>query len=416
MTDSALTERSPSARSNPSRLPARMSAAIVVDGIGTGMFLPFSVLFFVHVAGLPVAEVGACLTGASLLALPTPMVTGPLVDRFGPLPLVVAGNVLGAAGYAVYPWVGGAWQLVAAAFLTACGQSVFWTANTVLIARAASPQGRAGWFARQSAARNAGYGLGALAGAGVVVADSRTAYLLLAAVNAASCLAAAALFRLSPLDRAARGVRQDDTATAHGSYRTVLRQRNLLLLTAAGFGLVLCMNVLPVLLTSYLTKVLGRWVFLGGLAVTANTVLVVVGQTWVTGRVRHRAPVRVVQAAAIAWAAAFLCLWALAVVPWWVAAPCLLVAVAALTLAEMLYGPTVNALAAQIAPAGAEGRHLAVFQLSWSVGSALAPAALTGLLSAGPGRLWAVLLGVCAVCAAALGPIPATRPAAAPPP
>ena len=406
------TVREPDSRARPRpAVPVRLATAVAADGIGTGMFLPFSVLFFVHIVGLPLPVVGACLSAASLLALPASVVVGSLVDRIGPLPFVVGGNLLSAGAFTAYLWVGSAWQLVAVGFVAAVGQTVLRTAGAALVSTMAEADDRAGWFAWQSAARNAGYGVGAVAGTSLVALGSHTAYLLLAGVNAASYVVAAALLWRLP------GVRAPEkpppaapaapaAADARAGYGSVLRERRLLLLSSAGLGLVLCMNVLPVLLTSYLAAVLGRWGFLGGMAITANTVAVVLGQTSLTRRVQRFPQVRVVQAAAGAWTVAFLCLWALAAVPWWGAATALLGAVAALTLAEMLYGPTVGALAARIAPARAPGRHLGVFYLSWSVGSALAPAVLTWLLSQGRQWPWIALIAVCAASAAALGRLP----------
>jgi len=55
-----------------------------------------------------------------------------------------------------------------------------------------------------------------------------------------------------------------------------------------------------------------------------------------------------------------------------------------------------------LAPADAPGRHLAAFQLSWSIGQAAAPALLTWLLSRGAAWPWLVLAAICALTAAAI--------------
>ena len=41
-------------------------AAMVTDSVGTGMFLPFTVLYFVHAAELTAPAVGVALTVAGL--------------------------------------------------------------------------------------------------------------------------------------------------------------------------------------------------------------------------------------------------------------------------------------------------------------------------------------------------------------
>ena len=375
--------------------------ALVVDGIGSGLFLPFAVLYFLHTTTIALATVGASLTAASLLALPTPLAVGPLIDRFGPRALTVAGNLVSAAAFGAYLVVGQPWQLVAAAFVAGVGQTTSWTALVSLVGLVAVPEERAHWFAVQSATRNAGYGLGGVVGALTVSLGGSWAYLLLAAVNAVSFLAVAtviARWRVpahSP-DRAPReSVR----------YLDVVRDRRLLLISGTNLLLVICMNVLSVLVTVYLTDALRQPAWVGGALFTLNTILVMVVQTTVTRRTNgHRRP-RVIQAAAAAWAVAFILLWLLASASAWLVIPGAVLAVCALTLAEMLHAPTINALAVDTAPAAAAGRYLATYQLSWGVGSALAPGLLIWLLTRSPELPWPVLIVTCGLAACCVGSI-----------
>lgn len=48
----------------------RFVAAIVIDSIGTGAFVPVSMLFFLATTSLTLVQVGVALTTAGLLALP----------------------------------------------------------------------------------------------------------------------------------------------------------------------------------------------------------------------------------------------------------------------------------------------------------------------------------------------------------
>jgi MFS family permease len=100
----------------------------------------------------------------------------------------------------------------------------------------------------------------------------------------------------------------------------------------------------------------------------------------------------VLQAAALCWIAAFLLFWALTITPHPLLAAALLAAIAAFTLAGMLQGPTINAIVVDLAPANAPGRHLAAFQLSWSLGQAAAPPLLLWLLSRGAQWPWIALI------------------------
>jgi MFS family permease len=118
----------------------------------------------------------------------------------------------------------------------------------------------------------------------------------------------------------------------------------------------------------------------------------------------------VLQAAAGCYAAAFLLFWALTITPHLLLVAVLLAAIVAFTVAEVLQGPTINALVVDIAPANASGRHMAAFQLSWSLSQAAAPLLLTWLLSRGPQWPWIALMAACALAITAAQRSARTRP------
>ena len=394
-------------------------AAMAVDSTGTGLFLSFAVLYFLHTTALPLTLIGGGLTTAYLVALPAPVAVGPLLDRFGPRRVVAVGNLLSVLAFTSYIFVGSLWQLILAAFVASAGPATFWTATRALVAVVARPAERGSWFAMQTMIRNAGYGLGGIVGAAAVSAGSRWAYLLLAAVNAASYLLAAILVLRwkVPAEGDPRMDRHhtppSHQETARGSYRHLLRDRALVLVAGVNVAFVLCLSVLTVLLAVYITRVLSLPAWLAGALFTVNTVLVVIMQTATTQCVRGYRPMRVLQAAAGCYVAAFLLFWALTITLHALLLAVLLAAIVAFTVAEVLQGPTINALLVDIAPASASGRHMAAFQLSWSLGQAAAPLLLTWLLSRGPQWPWIALM---AACALAITAVQRLRAYPAPPP
>ena len=146
----------------------------------------------------------------------------------------------------------------------------------------------------------------------------------------------------------------------------------------------LCAQVLTVVLSVYVVATLHLAAWIVGMLFTLNTLLVAIGQapvTLVTRRIPHR---HVLRGAAATWAVAFGLLWVAAILPHAARTGVLVAAITIFTLAEILQGPVINALVVEFAPAPNPGRHLSIFQLSWSVGQVIAPAVLLGLLSAGP--------------------------------
>jgi MFS family permease len=387
--------------------------AMVVDGVGTGLFLPFGIVYFLHTTSIPLAVIGVGLSAAALAALPTPVAVGGLIDRFGPRRVVAAGNLISAAAFLGYLFVDSAWQLVIAAFLASAGQATFWTATRVLVGVVAGPSRRAHWFALQTTTRNLGYGLGAIVGAVAVSQAGRAGYLALAAVNAASYLIAGMLVLCARIaDRPPKrstpsaGTSQDDAPPRRPGYRRLLTDRGLLLISGVNMSFVLCTSVLSVLLAVYLSTALHTPVWLTGALFALDTAFVVTCQATIVNRVSGRDRVHILTVAAGGFAASFALLWALAGVPGWFIVPGLIIAVTVFAIAGMLQGPIINALAVDMAPPEVSGRYLAVYQLSWSLGGGLAPALLSWLLTLNAALPWVALIATCALAVWALHTAP----------
>src|SRR5512132_2164988 len=52
--------------------------AMIIDAVGSGLFLPFSLLYFHHAGGLSLTEAGLGLTIAMLIAVPAPLPVAPM--------------------------------------------------------------------------------------------------------------------------------------------------------------------------------------------------------------------------------------------------------------------------------------------------------------------------------------------------
>lgn len=387
-------------------------AAVAVDSLGTGLFVPFTLLYFLHTTPLSLTAIGAALTLAGLIAVPVPFATALLIDRCSPKVMIAGANMLSGGAFIAYLFVGNRLELVVATLAVNVGQRTFWTGTRALIAQVAGPADRPAWFALQAMTLNAGYGIGGLLGSAALGIGGQGTFRILAAVNALSFFAAATLYlRWQP---PARAIGTTPGTADHPAapqprppgYQAVLADRRLWRVTSVNLIFVLCASALPVLLAVYLVDTLHQPAWLAGVMFAVNTLLVVAAQTTVTARTRSRPAQRSLQLAGAAYAISFVILWALSAAPSTVILPLLLAAVLLFALAEMLNGPMINVLAVGIAPAATPGRHLAVFQLSWSIGSAIAPAMLTWLLSHGTSWPWIVLIALCALPIAAFASAP----------
>ena len=367
-------------------------AAMIIDALGSGIFLPFTLLFFVQAAGLPLVKVGIAVSAASAVSLPATLLFGWVVDRFGPRGILVLANVARCLVYACYPLIRSAPELFVAVLAASLCDKAYWSAHRPFVA-AISVQGERGrWYGMISALRNLGLGLGALAGGVLISADGAAGLRALALVNAASFALAALLLSR---ERAGRAPAGSALAAEHGgsvapTWRMVLRDRPFLSVVAAKLAFVVCALSMTLVLPLYLIRNAGLPGWIAGTVFAANCALVVIAQSGVVHAIEPRSRISAIGLAGLLYAVAGAVFWSVDALTAAVAAAAAIAVAGMLiyTCGEMIVSPTSDALATDLAAASARGRYLSVYQLSWSVGGLIAPVAGTMLLAHGPSWFW----------------------------
>ncbi|MEO3756189.1 MFS transporter [Streptomyces sp. B6B3] len=396
----------------------RFVGANLIDSLGSGVFLPLSVVFFVRTTSLPLTTVGACLSVAALVGTAAVPLTGPAVDRLGPGRSMALSGLLQAVGFLGYLGVDAAWHLVGCAALVHTGQNLYWTASGPAVLAVALPGEADRWFSLLRMLRNLGLGAGTLL-ASTLALSGESAGRTLVLVNALSFVAAAWLAASAlpgpppaPPEQDAGGGPGGSTERAAGragrrawgrtwgrtwgrGYLPVLRDPPFVALTAANVLLALCTLVMPVILTVYVTADLALPDWFVGALFTANAALVAGTQTAFSRLLERLPPVARLHGAAGLWAVCFAGLWLASPASTGVAMLLAGGAVVCFTLAEMAHAPTVSGETARLAPPALRGRYFAVHQLSWSVPAIVAPAAFTRLHDLGAPWLWSALLAAC---------------------
>ncbi|MEU9885111.1 MFS transporter [Sphaerisporangium sp. NPDC051011] len=375
-------------------------AGMVIDATGNGMYLPLSLLFFHHVTGLPIERVGVIMTAAALLSLVSNPIAGALVDRFGARAVVVGGYLVRAVGFATYPLVESPVTMFLAVALVALGDGSYPPSIQSFVAAIAQGSGRDKLLAAQRSLRNAGLGAGGLIAGAALGLDSDAAYKGIVLVSAAAFVGAALILRTIPVPRARV---RTETATAPrkgGGYRLVLRDRTFLVLTLQNVPTAFGYMVLSVALPVYVTQELSASPSLVGVLYAVNTVGIALFQIPVTRRLIRYRRTRTAAIGASMFSVAFVTFAVLA----GVSVPSVqlvgvFAATALFTLGEMLHGAPLSALVSSAAPEETHGRYMAVYQFSWAIPTALAPAVLTALLSWSVTSMW-LLLAVVVACSA----------------
>ncbi|WP_239070368.1 MULTISPECIES: MFS transporter [unclassified Streptomyces] len=369
---------------------------MTVNAVGSGMYLPFTLIFFHHVTGLSFAAVGAVLTAAGLIGLTTLPLAGTAVDRFGArrVQLVLFG--VRGLGFALYPFAQSVPAFAVVALVTIIGDGAFPAVQQSFLGEIARGADRDRLQAASRALSNGGMGAGALLASLVVGFGGDAGFTAAAWLNAASfILSALLMWRVRPVM-----VVRDAAAVARqkAGYRLVLRDRPFLGLTAANFLIALGYTALPVLYPLYISTWLHGPESLTGAAFTVNTVLCAAGGVLVASFVRRRGARRNRSAAlgAVLFAVAFAGQIVLGTVrpqAGWAIGAGLAVIITVHTIGEMVHNPSAGALAIAAAPDAVRGRYMAAYQFSWQLVRAIAPSLFTGLMAV-DGRLpWLLLIG-----------------------
>ena len=374
-----------SARSRPG-----LVAAFFIDAVGSGMFLPFSLLFFLATTSLPLTQIGLALSIAAVVRIPVTIAAGPLSDRFGPRAAIVTSQLLQAAGFTGYLFVHGFWTLVAAAALVQVGNSIFWVAYAPLIFAIAAEGEREHWFALCTALRTAGLAAGGVIAGATVALGGRPGFIGVAAANAASFVLAAFLSaRLRP------GTATPSTGSlSAGSWKPLLRDYPFLGFVAVNVGITFLALAVPLALPVFLVKILGLPTWAPGITLALNATLVAASTPivmWAISGRQRRHVLTVSQACMIVAFGVFLLVHLLTA---GAAIALVLIAIVPLAACEVMQAAVVPSVVTESATPQTLGRYTSAYQVTFSIGDIIVPAIVALALRAGAAALWLPLSAV----------------------
>jgi MFS family permease len=364
--------------------------ALAIDAFGSGLFLPFSLLYFHQVGGLSLTQAGLGLSIAMLMAVPAPLLAGVLIDRSSPKRIMLLTNTARVAGFLGFLFVHDLWALIAVALLVAVSDRLFWVAHPALVAELAGSGGRDRWFGLTTALRCAGLGAGGLL-AGLVVSDLETlGYQSLAIANAISYAVAALL--ISRLQIPSHGqIPLAVSVSRQGGLKAVLADRSFCGLVAINLLFGIARTVILVGLPVFTVQVLEAPAWMAGALYATYTVIIALGQTSVVRRLEGHRRTRALMFAAVLWAMSFLLLASASLLPPVLLVGFLFVVTGLYTAAVVLHAGVIDALVVEAAPDRLRARYVGVYHLSWAVANAMAPGLFSILLSWQPALPWIAL-------------------------
>jgi MFS family permease len=87
-----------------------LQAGTAVNYFGTGLILPFEIIYLHQARGFPTATAGLVLAAVMGTAAVVTPFSGALLDRFRAKPILIIGNLASALGYAGFAFVDHPWQ------------------------------------------------------------------------------------------------------------------------------------------------------------------------------------------------------------------------------------------------------------------------------------------------------------------
>jgi MFS family permease len=356
---------------------------LIIDAFGSGLFLPFTFLYFQVTTNFPLPAIGLTLTIATACTLPISLITGSQVDRLGAQRITATSQLTQAIGLIGYLFVHTIPFLFVMALLLTAGIRMFYAASASLVVEIAAPHERDRWFGLVGAIRNIGLGIGGFL-AGLILATKNPAIYHMLIGTCALCylVAGCLLLRLS------EPVQRHHKQAKKAQYGAVLQNHLFLRLLISIISFPLCTLMLGTALPVYVTEAIHAPGWVVGPVLMLNSLLVIGCQTPVVRLMEPYRRTRVIGAAAMVWCVSC-SLFALALItPRPLLIPYLFLVVALHTLASLLYSPTTSALVADLGPTALRGRYLATYEFSWGIASALAPALFSILYVLTPALPW----------------------------
>jgi MFS family permease len=377
-------------------------STVIFEFIGTGLVLPFSVVYLHEVRHFPMETVGVLLAVPAVVGLLMVTPAGVVTDRIGARLVLLSSLVTMLLSNVVLAFATTPWMAALGLGLMGYGHGVSWPAVNSLIGNLVPSEIRQRYFGINFTLLNLGIGVGGLVGGRFVDVARPETFTTIYLLDALSYLFPLTIL-LWPL-RHAHGRAAAPANDDHGgeTYVSLLRDRRLqgllaLCLVAAFVGYAQLNTGLP----AY-ARLEGAVSTQGlGYAFAVNTFVIVVLQIAVLQRIEGRRRTRVAVVMSIIWTLSWLLLGATSLVPASIAATVLLSAcMGVFGLGETMLQPTVAAMTNDLAPDHLRGRYNALNSLMFQLAAVIGPVVSGFLIGRQLGSAYiGVLVGGCAVLA-----------------
>jgi MFS family permease len=382
---------------------------VVVQFLGTGLVLPFLVVYLHEIRDFSLSDVGLLIGLGPLMGFVAVGPGGTIIDKYGARVVMLFTMCLEVLADVALTFAATLPIAVVAVVLQGIAFGVEWPAAQSLIASVVPSELRQRYFGVNFTLLNLGIGLGGIIGGVVVNVDHPFTFQAIYIADALSFLPAIYLLSVPLRHLAGRPVHEDEPPPAE-SYLQVMRR--------PGVRLVMLLSFVSSYVgysqlnagTQAFAREVGRISTQGlGFAYASNTLVIVLLQLVVLRHIEGRRRTRVIMVMSLIWSLAWLLLGSSGLFPGTFGATVLVAACASVfALGETLMQPTIPALVNDLAPDHLRGRYNALSTAGFSLAAIIAPMIAGWLIGNGAGSLYIAQLvigcGAVVVVAAYLEP------------
>jgi MFS family permease len=405
----------PALEPRPLRIPRPLRvllAANLVSEVGSGLTLPFLLIYLHDVRHISLALAGVLIGASSLVGLPVGPATGALVDKIGPRFICIGALVASGCGSLALILIRSPISAIPVLVLYGIGNGAMWPAFTALFAvMVRDPELRPRVFARNFQVLNLGLGIGSVIAGLIVRTSDPSSFVLIYMIDGltyASVIVALVALPKRVFERMADPTAGTGAAASgvprhpKGGYHEVFSDRrfrrylvSMALLALAGYSAVSAGLVGYATVFIHVHPSVIAWAF------AVNTALIVVIQPLglkLVGKMRRTTALSL---CAACFAASWIVLGVAGLFPRQTIGSVLVVAMfGVFALGEVLLSPVGSTLVTALARPSLIGRYNATSSSIFTVTNVLGPAFAGVMLGARLGDPYlAVLVACCGACA-----------------
>lgn len=335
-----------------------------VDALGSALLFPFFALYVTRKFGIGLSQVGLIFALLTVTNIIGTTIGGGLADRFGRKSMAIFGLVASALGILALGFVKELSAFVPLILIAGFTGNIGGPARQAMVADILPEEKRAGGFGLFRVIHNLAFAIGPALG-GLLAAYS---YLYLFIFDTAASLFTAMAFYLflpETKPKPEAGQVEETTAETFKGYGKILSDRFFIFFLVATFLMALVYSQFQGPLSVFLRDVHSLPEQRFGWILSLNAGMVVLFQFAITRRVEKHPPFLILALGTLFLVVGF-------GMYGFVASYILfLLAMAIVTIGEMLVAPVGQALAAKLAPEKMRGRYMAFFGFAWMVPGAL---------------------------------------------